>query len=92
MTDPMKRLLNRRLSGWKPVNDEIDMRIPQQHLWSWQFAASFTRAEAIIIGYAAGGRVTRTDQILWIDSELKWALRDENFAWLHEDVARPEGI
>ncbi len=82
MRPEMERLLERLQSGWQPRSDEIDMRIPRWTLRDWQFAPSFTRPEAVVIGYDADGRVTRSDQIVWIDAGLRWALCTDGFWWL----------
>jgi hypothetical protein len=84
MSPEIERLLEGLQTGWQPKPDEIDTRIPQLTLWDWQFALSFTRPEAVVIGYDADRRVTRSDQIVWIDADLRWALSEDGFWWLHE--------
>ncbi|MGY0571909.1 hypothetical protein ACTGJ9_013305 [Bradyrhizobium sp. RDM12] len=65
MTPEMERLLERLQTGWQPRDDEIDMRIGQRRLFDWQFAPSFSRPEAVIIGRPESRRgVIRTDVIL----------------------------
>jgi len=76
------RLVERLQTGWRPVASEIDPDIPQQTLANWQFAPSFTRPETVVIGHDADGRVTRSDQILWIDADLRWALCESGIWWL----------
>jgi hypothetical protein len=79
MTEAMQRLLERLQTGWQPKPDEIDTRIPQLTLWDWQFAPAFERPEAVVIGYDTDGRVTRSDQIIWIDATLRWTLCESGF-------------
>ena len=81
-SDAIQRLRERLETGWQPKSHEIDMRIQQQTMANWQFAPSFTRPEAVVIGHDAYGRVTRSDQILWIDDGLRWALASDGFYWL----------
>lgn len=93
MTPEMERLLERLQTGWQPRDDEIDMRIRQRMLSDWWFAvdllaypddtvvSGWARAEKII-GRAPDGRMTWTDEILWIDAELRWALCEDGFWWL----------
>jgi hypothetical protein len=85
MSEEIKRLLERLQTGWQPKPDEIDRDIPQRVLGDWQFAPSFTRTEAVIIGHTAERRVTRTDQITWIDANLRWALCEDAFWWLDRE-------
>ena len=81
--DYVVRLLERLQTGWQPHSDEIDMRIRQRRLFDWQFAPSFSRPEAVLIGRSESREgVIRTDVILWIDAELRWALCEDNFWWL----------
>ena len=61
------------------------IEISRSVFWGWQFAPSFTRTEAVIIGHTAERRVTRTDQITWIDAKLRWALCEDAFWWLDRE-------
>jgi hypothetical protein len=77
------RLLERLQTGWQPRGDEIHMRIRQRWICDWSFAPSFSRAEAVIIGsLETRNGVVRTDVILWIDADLRWALCEDGFWWL----------
>ncbi|MHC2576440.1 hypothetical protein ACVI1J_001851 [Bradyrhizobium diazoefficiens] len=83
MTPEMQRLLERLQTGWRPRSDEIDMRISQRRLFDWSFAPSFSRPEAVLIGRPESRQgLVRIDEILWIDTELRWALCEDNFWWL----------
>jgi hypothetical protein len=72
--EAIQRLFERLQTGWQPKADEIDRELPQLDLFDWQFAPAFERSEAVVIGYDADGRLTRSDQIIWIDAALRWAL------------------
>ena len=86
MMEPVERLLERLQTGWQPQRDEIDTRIQQRAVFRWSFAPSFSRPEAVIIGQPETREVvTRTDQILWIDAGLRWALCEDGFWWLQAD-------
>jgi hypothetical protein len=77
------RLLERLQTGWQPKRDEIDQSVPQRNLSGWSFTPSFSRPEAVVIGTPESGEgVMRTDQILWIDADLRWALCEDGFWWL----------
>jgi hypothetical protein len=83
--DYVAHLLERLQTGWQPRADEIDMRIRQRRIFDWSFAPSFSRPESVIIGRPENRfGVIRTDVILWIDSDLRWALCDDGFWWLWE--------
>lgn len=83
MTPEMERLLERLQTGWRPKGDEIDMRVRQHRIFDWSFAPSFSRPEAVIVGRPESRKgVIRTDVILWVDSDLSWALCEDGFWWL----------
>ena len=66
MPPQMERLLERLQTGWAPRGDEIDMRIGQRTIFAWEFALSFSRPEAVLIGRPETRvGVIRTDVIIW---------------------------
>lgn len=93
MTHEMERLLERLQTGWRPKNDEIDMRIRQLRMADWAFAidilsypddtevSGWARAEKLL-GRGPDGRVVYTGEILWIDAGLTRALCEDGFWWL----------
>ncbi|MBB4377328.1 hypothetical protein [Bradyrhizobium sp. SBR1B] len=83
MKPEMERLLERLQTGWRPLPDEIDMRVRQHRIFDWSFAPSFSLPEAVIVGRPESRQgVIRTDVILWVDSDLSWALCEDGFWWL----------
>ena len=80
MTDYMQRLLERLQTGWLPMRDEIDMRIPQHDLASdWEFLA-YRRGIHVMIRPARTRELS--GDILWIDAGLAFALCEDGFWWL----------
>lgn len=87
MTHEMERLLERLQTGWRPRPDEIDMRIPQRTMSRWEFWPSrhASRPHMLIAGWPvddAGAWPQFTQQVLWIDELLEWALCEDGFWWL----------
>jgi hypothetical protein len=83
--EPVVRLLERLQTGWQPTRAEINPVIRQRSIFWWQFAPSLSRPEAVIVGQPESREgVTRTDQILWIDADLRWALCEDGLWWLRE--------
>jgi hypothetical protein len=79
----IERLLERLQTGWAPKTDEIDRDVPQRDLIKWEFAPSFSRPTTVVIGFTIDRAVIRSDEILWIDEYLTWALCEDGFWWLY---------
>jgi hypothetical protein len=62
MTPEIERLLERLQTGWQPVADEIVPAVPQRSLSGWQFAPSFSRPEAVLIGRQETGGDVSTER------------------------------
>lgn len=90
--DYVMSLLQRLQTGWRPKDDEIDMRIRQRRMADWTFAidwlsypedtevGGWARAEKLL--GRESGRIVYTGEILWIHEGLRWALCDDGFWWL----------
>lgn len=94
MTPQMERLLERLQTGWQPLPDEIDMRIPQRGLARWEFWPSrhASRPHMLLAGWPVddeGAWPQFTAPVLWIDAELRWALCEDGFWWLLLEANEP---
>jgi hypothetical protein len=86
------RLVERVQTGWRPVAEEIDPDIPQRTMLRATFAVDllaypdepdlmqYSRATKLL-GRDEEGAVCSTGEILWIASDLSWALCADGFYW-----------
>jgi hypothetical protein len=87
-SDVVQRLLERLQTGWQPSADEISAEVPQHHLERWRFIWSVRKRRVLLLGVspeppAEPEYQELTDDVLWIDSDLNWALcADGVFWWL----------
>lgn len=86
MKPEMERLLERLQTGWQPKSDEIDMRIAQRRLDDWQFWQSRPPGmpPLLLCGWLREDPTawpTVTEEVIWIDAELRWALCDDGTFW-----------
>lgn len=91
MKDAIQRLLERLQTGWRPVTQEIDREIRQCRLHDWDFVPSRTERAMRLHGLLAEEIVRvdqawMTDEVLWIDAGLAWALCEDAFYWLEAEV------
>jgi hypothetical protein len=75
----MQRLLERLQTGWQPTAAEIPPDVPQHHLDGWRFVWSVRKRRVLPLGDspeppAEGGFQELTEDVLWIDAGLRWAL------------------
>lgn len=99
MNDATTRLLERLQTGWMPVAGEIDRDVPQRKLALWDFVPGRNTSPTMrLLGYlveepAHVDMNWMTEQVLWIDPGLTWALCEDGFYWLLADVVeRRHGV
>jgi uncharacterized protein (DUF433 family) len=99
MTDAVQRLLERLQTGWRPVTQEIDREIRQRELVDWNFVPGRRTSPTMRLRGTLTEDIVHVDQrwmtddVLWIDAGLAWALCADGFYWLEaEVVARQHGV
>lgn len=97
-TEVIQRLLERLQTGWRPVTQEIDPAVPQRTLVEWDFLYRRRRSAARLHGTLLDQiydleNTWMTEEIMWIDAGLAWALASDGFYWLQaEVVVRRHGV
>lgn len=86
MNDAAQRLLERLQTGWQPTADQISPEVPQHHLECWRFIWSVRKRRVLLLGDspeppAEDGYRELTEDVLWIDAGLRWALADDGVFW-----------
>ncbi|MEH2499578.1 uncharacterized protein (DUF433 family) [Bradyrhizobium sp. AZCC 1678] len=99
MTDAIQRLLERLQTDWRPVSQEIDPAIPQRTLVEWSMVPGSAAVSAMKLWgtpLEEIGDVDNTwltEEVLWIDPWLSWALCADGMCWLQaEVVTRRHGV
>ncbi|MGK7062871.1 hypothetical protein AB4853_41160 [Bradyrhizobium sp. 1050_B9_N1_2] len=81
-------LVDRCRAGWRPgYPDEIDPDIPQRTLRRARFALlrypddneSYSRST--ILMESTNGQIQATGEIVWIDADREWVVREDYFWW-----------
>jgi hypothetical protein len=82
----VKRLLERLQTGWQPTPAKIHLEVRQHHLEGWRFIWSVRKRRVLLLGDspeppAEPGYQELTEDVLWIDAGLRWALCADNVFW-----------
>jgi hypothetical protein len=91
----MSDATDRLQTGWQPTRGEIPAEVPQHHLERWRFIWSVRKRRVLLLGDspkppAEPGYQELTEDVLWIDAGLRWALAaDGTFWWLGEPDVLP---
>ncbi|MEH2536504.1 MULTISPECIES: DUF433 domain-containing protein [unclassified Bradyrhizobium] len=94
----IQRLLERLQTGWRPLALEIDPAVPQRTLVEWDFVYRRRRSAARLHGTLLDQiydleNTWMTEEVLWLDAGLAWALASDGFYWLQvEVVTRRHGV
>ena len=99
MKSEIERLLERLQTGWRPLVLEIDPAIPQRTLVEWSMVPGSAAVQAMKLWGTLLEEIRdlehtwMTEEVLWIDAGLAWALCADGFYWLQaEVVTRRRGV
>ena len=92
MTSEIEQLLERLQTGWRPLALDIDPAVTQRTLVEWRMvpgrrAVSSMRLYGTLLEEIYDlEHAWLTEEVLWIDAGLAWALAADGFYWLQADV------